>query len=207
MLCMIIGICYLGFVLASRTFLDQNIPLDPRIFAPLQVLVVIGICAALGRGDKPGLPAFAIPVVALLALVTLTRSAFIAHGFSALNVTSYTNDHWRKSPTLRHVGSVAPETMTITNAPDPIWLWHDRNAQLLPTRVNLYSGNPNVDYLSQLEELHTATRCRDAVVHFFNKPTRKPRRILEQRIVSVLGLQRVERFKDGVVYSVDEPNC
>jgi Dolichyl-phosphate-mannose-protein mannosyltransferase len=205
-ICTIIGICYLGFVMASRTFLDQNIPLDPRIFAPLQVLVIVGLCAWLGAVVKPK-PSVVAPLIALVALVSFGRSAFIAHGFTSLNVTSYTNDHWRKSPTLRFAGTVAPETLIITNAPDPIWLWHDRNAQLLPTRVNLYSGNPNPRYLSQLDELHEATRCRNAVVLFFNKPTRKPRRLLEHQVVSALGLRKEQRLRDGEIHSVTEPGC
>ena len=52
-----------------------------------------------------------------------------------------------------------------------------------------------------------ATKCRDAVVVFFDQPTRKPRRYIEPLLVRGLGLTRTHRFSDGEIYDVAEPRC
>ncbi|MGH2808095.1 MAG: ArnT family glycosyltransferase, partial [Actinomycetota bacterium] len=44
-LCLIFGVSYVAFVVAARTLLDQNIPFDTRMLAPLQVLVLIWLAS------------------------------------------------------------------------------------------------------------------------------------------------------------------
>ena len=201
--CTVIGLAYFAFVLSSKLLLDRNIPLDPRLLAPLQVLAVIAVCAFLGRrkGIRPPIAAMLCALVAL----TVFRASYTAWEFSSLNVASYTNRHWRKSPTLRYAGELPPDTLVISNATDPLWLWHDRTALLVPSRVNLYSGRRNTSYRKQVAELHAATRCRDAVVVFFSKPTRKPPREIDPEVRRQLGLVETEDFRDGEIYDVDEP--
>jgi hypothetical protein len=203
--CAGLGVAYLAFVLLSRTFLDQNIPLDARILAPIQILAIVWICATFTPA-RDSVPRVATSVaVVLLGVFTLGRSLWTATEFSGFDVTSYTNDRWRASPTLDHVGSVPEDTMVISNGVDAIWLWHDRPTQLIPSRENLYSGSLNEKYPDQVQQLVAATECREAIVVFFNKPTRKPKRVIEERLVIELGLDEVERLDDGIVYSVEEP--
>jgi hypothetical protein len=95
--------------------------------------------------------------------------------------------------------------MIITNAPDPIWLWHQRVAQLIPPLSSPYTGIVNASYTEQLQELRAATACREARVVFFFRPNRKPARTIPHEVVSELGLKERIRFADGVVYEVDEP--
>lgn len=205
--CLLIGICYFAFVLASKLLLDRNIPLDPRMLSPIQILAVIAACAGLARvrDAKP----LALGVVFGLIALTTFRATYTSWEFSSLNVTSYTNDHWRKSPTLRYAGRLSEDVVIISNATDPIWLRHGRTALLVPSRVNLYSGRRNTSYRKQVAALHEATACRDALVVFFSKPTRKPPREIDPEVHRQLGLEEVEDFRDGEIYDVDEPtaNC
>jgi hypothetical protein len=207
--CGVVGLTYVVFVLFSRTFLDQNVPLDARILAPIQVLALLWVCTAVDVYQGSAKRALALGALLLLGLLTVGRGLWTATEFSSFEVTSYTNDRWRSSETLEFVADVPADTMIISNAVDAMWLWHDRSTQLIPARENLYSGNPNENYPDQVRELVSATRCRTAIVVFFNKPTRKPRRVIEERLVIELGLEPIQRFDDGIVYSVDEPsqNC
>ncbi len=203
--CATVGLAYVAFVLLSRTFLDQNIPLDARILAPVQILAVTWICSRVHHHRNALVRNTALVALAALGLITVGRGILTTAEFSTLDVASYTNDRWRSSETLNYVATVPGDTMIISNAVDAIWVWHDRPTQLIPSRENLYSGSLNEKYPDQVQQLLSATRCRRALVVFFNKPTRKPRRIIEERLVIELGLEPIERLSDGIVYSVDEP--
>ena len=204
--CVIVGLTYLAFVLVSKVGLDRNIPLDPRMLAPVQVMAALAVCCAFASAPA-GMRWLGVTVVGAVALLTVYRASYTAWEFTSLNVTSYTNDHWRKSPTLRHVGAIPEDTVLISNAPDPIWLWHDRTAHLIPSRVNLYSGRRNMRYRKQVTAMLEATRCRNALVVFFSKPTRKPPREIDKEVRAQLDLQEIENFRDGEIYEVTEPDC
>lgn len=190
------------FVLAARTLLDQNIALDFRILSPVYIFLVIGLCATWKRGRG-----IATALLVVLAAIALVRGVDAAREFSSLSVAAYTGDAWRASPTLRYAGATDPQTLLITNAPDPIWIWHERKPMLIPPRSSLYSGEPNEAYASDVREMLAATECRDAIVVFFDQPTRKPRRYIEPLLVRGLGLTRTHRFADGEIYEVAEPPC
>ena len=201
-LCVLFGSVYLAFVFASRTLLDQNIAFDFRILMPVYVFIVIGVCAAL-----PRVPRWGQVVLAIVAVVSFGRGLETVRSFSELSVASYTGETWRHSPTLRHAGGLPDDTLIITNAPDPLWIWHDKVSVIVPPRSSLYSGEPNEGYSEDLAEIHAATRCRDAVVVFFDQPTRKPRRYIEPLLIRALGLEKTHRFSDGEIYDVAEPRC
>jgi hypothetical protein len=205
-LCLIFGVLYLGFVVVARTLLDQNIPFDPRMLAPLQVLVLVGI-ASIVRIDPSRAGRVAIGCVGVLAVLSVVRGVQTSVTFSSLSVAGYTGDQWLRSETMRFAEDLPREIVVITNTPDPLWLWHGTSPLFIPPRSNLYSGEPNDNYSAQLEELLGATECRDAVVVFFNRPNRKPPREIDPLIVYELGLTRTNEFDDGEVYAVDEPEC
>lgn len=200
--CISFGLCYLAFVLLSRTVLDQNIALDFRILSPLYVIVVIAICINVERFGR-----VAATMLVLVALGAVARGAFTMTSFSSSSVAAYTGENWISSPTLRQAAKLPQETYLITNAPDPIWIWHDRVAQIIPPRSSLYSGEPNEQYDRDVAAIRSATRCRRAVVVFFDQPTRKPRRYIEPLLVRGLGLGDKRRFADGETYEVTEPLC
>ena len=201
-LCVLFGSFYFAFVVASRTLLDQNIAFDFRILIPLYVLTVVGVCSRFSA-----IPRWGSVLLIILATASLVRGLDATRSFSDLSVAAYTGDAWRASPTLRHAGDLPPDTMLITNAPDPLWIWHGKVSVIVPPRSSLYSGEANEGYSRDLAEIHAATRCRDAVVVFFDQPTRKPRRYIEPLLVRALGLEKTHRFSDGEIYEVSEPSC
>lgn len=196
---------YLLFMLATKTLLDQNISLDGRILAPLHVSLLIGLCSLI---PKRGLPAQVIGVIVILLAVTVARSVHAAVTFSSSGTASYTNERWLSSPALAFTGSLPEQALIVSNAPDPIWLWHNRQAQILPPVVNLYTGQPNVEHDEQVTELKRAAACRDTFVVFFEQPTRKPPREIPGTLVAELDLQLERAFSDGDVYAMgDLPPC
>lgn len=200
--CVWFAVSYALFVLLSRSLLDQNIAFDFRILSPLYVLLVVGICST-----WKGQTGMATVLLVALAAASVVRGVDTARTFSGLSVAAYTGDTWRASPTLKHAGDTPPDTLLITNAPDPIWIWHRREPMVIPPRSSLYSGEPNEGYARDVREMLLATRCRDAIVVFFDQPTRKPRRYIEPLLVRGLGLTRTHRFSDGEIYEVSEPPC
>ena len=200
--CAVFGGCYFVFVFLSRTVLDQNIAFDFRILSPLYVVIAVALCV-----KAPGLGRVATIALIALSLMAVARGAMIMGEFSSSSVASYTGDDWKGSPTLAEVNDLPADTLVITNAPDPIWIWHGRVSQIIPPRSSLYSGEPNEAYSADIRAIHRATACRDAVVAFFDQPTRKPRRYIEPLLVRILGLEKTDRFSDGEIYEVSELPC
>lgn len=196
---------YLLFMLATKTLLDQNISLDGRILAPLHVGLLIGLCTLATRPFGSCLVQVAL---VLLALLTVGRAVHAAATFSSSGTASYTNERWRSSEALAFTGTLPRTAFIITNAPDPIWLWHRHNPQILPPVVDLYTGLPNAEHDQQVVELKEAAACRHSRVVFFSQPTRKPPREIPGTLVHELDL-RVERtMDDGAVYVMDDlPAC
>ncbi|MGH2755395.1 MAG: glycosyltransferase family 39 protein [Actinomycetota bacterium] len=205
--CLLFALVYLFFLLLSRTVLDQNIPFDARLLSPVQVLVVVGVCSAAAGLEGVGKMSWARYVLVALALLATIRGVVTAAGFSGSSVAAYSGDEWRSSETLAHVGSLDRSTLIITNAPDPIWLWHGRAPLIIPPRSSLYSGQRNENYSAQVHEVLRRTRCEVAVVVFFKQPTRKPPRTIDPLVVDGLRLTEILPFEDGNVFEVDEPTA
>jgi hypothetical protein len=203
--CLLFVLVYLTFLLMSRAVLDQNIPFDARLLSPVQTLVVVGLASAAGRSHGSGRPSWALYVLSALACVAVVRGVTTTLGFSGSSVAAYSGDDWRSSETLAYAGSLPRTTLIITNAPDPIWLWHGRTPQLIPPRSSLYSGEANANYSRQVEEVWRRTACERAVVVFFKQPTRKPPRTLDPLVVGGLKLTEIRPFEDGAAYEVEEP--
>ena len=205
-LCAVFAACYAAFLLAARSALDQNIPFDERLLAPLLTLSVIGLCGLLRRTEYGGPGALAV-VLVVLALATFVRTTVTAVRFSGTTVAAYTSDDWRSSELIAYVRNLPRSATLITNAPDPLWLWDERTPQILPPRSSLYSGEANENYSRQLRAVLAATRCRRAIVVFFYQPTRKPTRAIDPVVVHDLRLTSPTSFDDGQAFEVNEPPC
>jgi hypothetical protein len=205
-LCVVFAISYVAFLLVARSALDQNIPFDQRLLAPLLTLAIIGLCALFGGTGFRTRAGLAF-VLVVLALATIVRTTITAVRFSGTTVAAYTSDDWRGSELIAYVRALPRSTALITNAPDPLWLWDGRAPQILPPRSSLYSGDANANYSKQLRAVLAATRCRRAIVIFFYEPTRKPPRVIDPLVVHDLRLEPPTSFEDGQAFEVDEPPC
>jgi hypothetical protein len=142
-LCVVFGAAYAAFLVVARTLIDQNIPFDTRLLSPLQVLAGLAVCIAATRMRDGGRRVVATALLVALAAAAVARGTVTAFRFSGTTVAAYSNEQWRSSETLAYVEGLPKTTMVITNAPDPIWLWDRRVAQILPPRSSLYSGTPS----------------------------------------------------------------
>jgi hypothetical protein len=206
-LCILYAASYALFLLLARSLLDQNIPFDQRLLAPLLALGAIGGCAFLHGMSPSTRRAAGRTALVVVASLSVLRGAALTARFSETTVAAYTSDRWRASETLAYAQGLPRTARVITNAPDPLWFWDDRVTQILPPRSSLYSGEPNDNYSAQVEELWTSTACTRAVVVFFSQPTRKPPREVDPLVVSGLRLDAPLRFSDGAVFQIDEPPC
>lgn len=196
---------YLLLMLATKTLLDQNISLDGRILAPLHVALIVVFCSAASR---IGRERWLHVGIAVLLILTVGRGVHSALTFSSSGTASYTNERWRASETLAFAGALPRDTLIITNAPDPIWLWHEHNPQILPPVIDLYTGLPNEEHGAQVAELKRAAACRETFVLFFAQPTRKPPREIPGTMVDELDLRLERELQDGAVYVMDDlPPC
>ena len=201
-LCLIFSLAYAAFLLSYRTLLDQNVAFDVRILSPMHVLAIIGACSALaGKMTKSGTSV----AILCVALVAVGRGAYAAANFSASTTAAYTNDGWRGSEALRFIGSLPDTTTIITNTPDPVWLWHRRAPVFLPVASNLYTGEENLEYAAQLGEIRRRIGCDDAIVVFFDRPTRKRARDIDPRVTEILQLTRTRDLADAGVYALRPP--
>lgn len=202
--CVVFFAVYALFVIATRTLLDQNVSMDLRILAPLHVMLVLAVGSKLPIPSRSHLRAPLIAALVALSVITVGRGVFLSARFSGISVTAYTGDGWRDSETLRAAGALEPDVPIVTNAPDPLWLWHDRLPLLVPPRSNRYSGEPNYDYLNQVAQLRSRLGCEGVVV-WFDQPTRKPPRIIDPVLAAGLQVERVQDLADGEIYAVSLP--
>ena len=205
--CVIFGTCYMLMVVLARMVLDLNIPFDTRILAPLQVIAIVSVCVALSSLPPARRGPLVFAAVALVASGGAIRGIKAASEFSRLPVAGYTGEAWRHSETLAYVGALPESVAIITNTPDPIWIWHRKTSHFFPPRSNIYGGEPNEDYTRQLQDLRAATSCGQAVVVFFDRPTRKPVRSIDPVIIEEMELSLETDLADGDIYKVGPGPC
>jgi hypothetical protein len=198
--CAVFATVYAVFVLAARATFDNNIDLSTRQLLALQVLAIVGIVTSERAWRMPARPAV-IAVLALLAATGVFRvTTATAPDFPDTDRSGYASAAWDASAGLGLVRSLPGDTIVVTNAPDAVWLRTGRSSLFLPLTANLYRGGANDRYGAELTALADAVRGRDAVVVFFDRPTRGRTRTIDEAVVHVLDLREVDRVGDATIY-------
>ena len=197
--CAVFGVAYGTLVLAARATFDNNIDLSTRQLLALELLLIVG-GVALATGRR----AFVVGAVAGLVIAS---SAFrlattTVREFPRSDRTGYTSAPWDRSAGLAYVRSLPADTVVVTNAPEAVWLRTGRSSLFLPLAANLYAGGPNLRYDDELAALSKTTDGRDAVVVFFDRPTRGRPRTIDDRIIRALGLHAAHDLGDASVYAL-----
>ncbi len=196
---MLIG--YLLILVTARLVLDSNITFDVRHLQAALALIVVALAgagASLSRDRR--LRPLAVGALVVVELGLLVRTAVAVPGFSASEFRGYAAPRWTASPTVEFVRGLPSNRLIVTNAPDALWLHLGRTPLFLPLENNLYTGKPNTRYGEQLSMLARMIRQRQAVVVFFNRPTRGDTRRIPAAVTTALQLVVVADYSDGTVY-------
>jgi hypothetical protein len=202
-MCLGLAAAYVAFVVAVRTFVDNNLSFGSRMFLPVLLLGTIAVtsgASALRAGPRVAVAAVCAGV---WATATIALVGTNIPQFPTSSSAGYAAKTWRSSPTVALVARLDTDVAVVTNAPDPIWLYTGKNPLFIPLGRDLYSGRPNPRYDEEVRALRSALRGRRAVVAFFDHPTRSPySRVIDVRLRDALGLTSSVRYTDATVYAV-----
>jgi hypothetical protein len=192
-------------LLLSNSFYDRNISLDRRQLQSTAILtslaLVVWAWQAIPSNAVRRILAGSLvvigPVTLLFTLPQATHSEFVG----------YRAPRWQHSQLLAVARSRPAGTWVTSNAPDAIALQTPATVIALPPRRNLYTGELNKDYETEVRLMRCALPPHHAEFLFFFRPTRGSRRLPDPWTVAALGA-RVERtFTDGILYTIAPTDC
>lgn len=201
--CAAFGLAYASFMLVSRALLDNNVVFSTRQLAPLHVLLVVGgLCASAAQPSRRRRLAVVALSVAVIASGTLRLATKTVPVFPDTHRAGYASAAWDASAGIAYIERLPVDTVVVTNAPDAVWIRTGRPSLFIPLAGDLYRGGPNERYPAQLEALAAGMRGHDALVVFFDHPTRRQRRTIDPRVIDALRLVRGQRLADATVFTV-----
>jgi hypothetical protein len=183
----VVAACYVAVLGVTVVFLDAQTPLDLRLLAPVQVLVLLSLPAT-STLPFPRLLAVGVAGVVLMNAAT-TRSVLDPLDTALLRL----RDDPSVTATRRLDGEVA------SNEPGALWLFTDVNVRAIPRVTDPWTTRANPDFESEMKRLRTALAggylvWLDAYDHGY-LPT-------EEAAVRALRATVVERLPDGTIYEV-----
>ena len=192
-------IAYLGVVTASRFFVGDGIPFNPRMLAPVQVAVVMLGALGLHRASVEHGTRLLAGVVALVVaglLVNPWRSdaawSFVGRSSTAAALSGGVEPE--PVPYALGVAATLPDAiLVVTNAPERLWYGFARSSLAIPLAEDGNRGEPNARFESELDALGDIVRERPTVVVVvFDRATD---RLLRRH----LDPCQVERVRSGVL--------
>ena len=199
------GATHLVVIALTMWFVDRTTPGSLRILAPVLVcalpVVVAGLAALAERGRawRVGMIA-ALVVVGALRIVDVAR-AVESHDASSLR---WAAPVWERSPTLRAVDDLPPDTVIWTNAPDLVWYrTHRAVYRVTSLRVTGYRGGELVaDAEERLARLRREVARNDGVVVLIDDLDFRSALASVDELVDA-GFTIADRYGDGVVLRVE----
>jgi hypothetical protein len=171
-------VVYLATIVVSISVFDAATPLDARILAPLYAALVPAVVGAIAvwwhapdrRDEATRAVAFALVVVVALvgvrAVTTATGDQTSRLGFNAAS--------WHRSPLMRQLASLAPDTPVVTNAPEAVYLQTGRHARSLPVKYSSTSLQHDGHYPQKLTTLLQQVGDEGGVVAMFDEVHGRP---------------------------------
>jgi hypothetical protein len=198
--CAVFAIVYAAFELAARATFDNNIDLSTRQLLALQVVAIMGVVSVAWTW-RPRRRIVAVGVAAVVLVIGAVRLVTATvPDLPDTDHSGYSSAAWDRSAGLDLIRSLPLDALVVTNAPDAVWLRTGRTPLFLPLTANLYRGSANDRYGAELTALARAIRGRNAVVVFFDRPTRGHRRVIDDAALHVLQLDGGHRLADATRY-------
>ncbi|MBN1963883.1 MAG: hypothetical protein JW910_04515 [Anaerolineae bacterium] len=159
------------FVMFSAWFMDAHIPMDPRIFSPIQVsfllVVVYYACRALTNSHLARL----VRVVVLILLVVLAASYLVrAVAWATVRSTEASDGYWQwtDSDLLAAVAALPEDTPLYSNGPDIVYFVTGRPVRYIPLQVNPLTARSNGAYEDELALMRDDLQQGDGAVVYLN---------------------------------------
>jgi len=130
----LLAACYTGFVLVSRLFVYDNIPLDDRMLSPAILLAEIAAAVALGvcwcAWPRPWRLAAAVAVALWLGASAWATGRAVADARDG--GWGYASDEWRDSRLGQWLRAEARGEEIFSNDPAGVWFLTHRPSRTLP---------------------------------------------------------------------------
>jgi 4-amino-4-deoxy-L-arabinose transferase-like glycosyltransferase len=196
-------VCYSSVVLASISFLDQEIPLDSRMLAPLYptlVAPVVALWSAAIRHDRSRL---SVVGVALVSVVLCSEAAASMPWIvlARREGIGYASRSWRASPLAGRLVELG-RAPVFSNAPEAVYLVTGLSAVSLPAKIDPRTRAPNPDYAEAVAAVGRRLSAEGGVLAYFKAVSWRWYLPPETELVTVLGLRPLAREVDGTVYEV-----
>jgi len=198
---------YLSILFATISFLDHQTPIDGRILAPLQVLIVllgISVAAILPdlRINRKGSLAFVLPFVfILLALQLASTWPWVALTYE--KGVGYASREWRESDFMKKVNLIPPRTPIFSNAPDVLYTLLGRSSEMIPRKTNPDTRAPNENYNAQLLKMKNLLKTNQGLLVYFDRVQWRWYLPSPADLEGELGLRLLVREKDGMIYQIN----
>lgn len=194
---------YLLFLPISISLFDAYTPLDDRILSPFYITVMLGLIIwatdMIGsqmqfRHVRPIIILSMVLIVGLQLGVLRKYALSVAH-----NGLGFSHQLWRESLLLKSVASVHKNIMIYSNVPEPVKLYLDRNATMLPIIFDPVSKRINQGYESEINELSAKVKARRAIVVYFSAGQSRNYLPTPEQLVTQHGFDVGARLPDGVI--------
>jgi hypothetical protein len=178
---------YAAVLGVTLVLLDAQTPLDSRLLAPVQLLVILAIPAVATLPLRRWLAASLGAVIAVTAFATPRHLDRLNGGMLRL-------EH---SPTV--AAAAAADGPLVSNAPGALWVLTGRDAAWLPMLTDPHTLRPNAHYRREADGLRRQLASRGMFVWVapYDYRTYLP---TEAQTVRDLHLELVARYRDGAVY-------
>lgn len=208
-----VAAAYVGTLLLTVVLFDAQTPLDARLLAPLQVLVVLCLPAIVAapastagrsrssKARRSRRPAMELPDTVghavLAAGVGLVLLLNVGATHAALRDLDTSASALAHSPTVDAArGLPGP---VVSNGPGALWLVADLDATWVPLRTSPYTQRDNEHLAEELAVMRAALAGGGHLVwlSFYDYRSYLP---TEAEVVAALGLTLVTRLPDGAIY-------
>jgi len=194
---------YLLFLPISISLFDAYTPLDDRILSPFYITVMLGLILWASDVIRSQLQFRHVRTIIILSMVLiagLQLGSLRKHAlYAAHNGFGYSSQLWRESPLLKSVASVPKNIIIYTNVPEPVKLYLDRDATMLPRIFDPVSKRINQEYESAINELIGKVKARKAIVVCFSAGQWRNYLPTPEQLVTHYGFAVGGRLPDGVI--------
>lgn len=193
------------FLILSITLVDANIPLDYRLLSPIFVLIpfiVVLFIQFLSKNklelERP-LVIFFISLFAVFSVAMLLQNRVFMRDVHRYGF-GFNYSEFRNNPVFEYLRNRGQPANFISNAPEPVFLYTNREVFSFPRRFNAMEDRDNPEFNNQISLLKDEYLQVPAYFIFFEKipgGNQEDQRFFQKQF----GLTPVEKYKDVVVYS------
>ena len=191
------SIVYAVVFVASRLLVDSTLLPTGRFLAP--ALVPLGLLVARSIVASPSVTVRRVRVAATLLLVAVLSLSGVAGVWRAA-LDGWTTRRPPDAALDAALRSVADVELIFSNAPDSVWRDSGRPTAMVPCRTEWFSGAPNDDFESQVDELVALVDAGEAAVIVGPAFLTQANCLGSEDLLS-LGLERVAEWPDGQLFT------